>query len=193
MDATFAHAKPDGTPGDYVVLSVTDSGIGMPARMLDKVFDPFFTTKAVGQGSGIGLFMVYGFDKQSGGHVEIHSRVDESTIACCPHGRPRLIARDRVLSQPGRVWVALTELDSPRLVSGPRESRSPCGGDAGECRPRSLHRPGEICRSTFHAHSRDAVSLGTEHDDVRPVRALHSYPSSGCAKSVEMGASPHLE
>ena len=59
--------------GDYVVLSVADTGTGIPDDVLDRVFDPFFSTKDVGQGSGLGLSMVYGFAKQSGGHADIKS------------------------------------------------------------------------------------------------------------------------
>ena len=69
-------AREEGVaPGDYVMLSVADSGSGIPADKLDKVFEPFFTTKEVGKGSGLGLSMVYGFIKQSGGHVRITSEV----------------------------------------------------------------------------------------------------------------------
>ena len=72
-------AKIDLHPGDYVVLRVTDTGAGMPKDVIDRVFDPFFTTKPVGQGTGLGLSMVYGFAKQSGGAVEIESEVDKGT------------------------------------------------------------------------------------------------------------------
>jgi PAS domain S-box-containing protein len=65
--------------GDYVVLSITDTGVGIPPEILERVFEPFFTTKAVGQGSGLGLSMVFGFAKQSGGHVTIDSTVNEGT------------------------------------------------------------------------------------------------------------------
>ena len=66
-------------PGDYVLLSVTDNGAGMPQSVVDRAFDPYFTTKPVGQGSGLGLSMIYGFCKQSRGHVSIDSAVGKGT------------------------------------------------------------------------------------------------------------------
>jgi CheY-like chemotaxis protein len=66
-------------PGDYVVLSVTDNGSGMPQSVIDRAFDPFFTTKAIGQGTGLGLSMIYGFCKQSRGHVTLESAVGKGT------------------------------------------------------------------------------------------------------------------
>ena len=67
------------TPGRYVVISVTDRGTGIPAHLLARVFEPFFTTKSVGKGSGMGLSMVYGFARQSGGHVTIDSTEGQGT------------------------------------------------------------------------------------------------------------------
>jgi PAS domain S-box-containing protein len=67
------------TPGPYVTLSVTDTGSGIPPKMLEQVFEPFFTTKEIGKGTGLGLSMVYGFVKQSGGEVTIQSTVGIGT------------------------------------------------------------------------------------------------------------------
>ncbi|RMT78631.1 ATP-binding protein [Pseudomonas viridiflava] len=67
------------TPGEYVVLGVEDDGCGIDKNVIDQVFDPFFTTKPVGQGTGLGLSMVYGFIKQTGGHVQIESALGLGT------------------------------------------------------------------------------------------------------------------
>lgn len=76
----IASQQPDGPePGEYVLLSVADSGAGMSAEVIAKAFDPFFTTKPIGQGTGLGLSMVYGFAKQTGGHVRIDSTLGEGT------------------------------------------------------------------------------------------------------------------
>ena len=69
----------DVEPGDYVVISVSDTGIGMPADVVARAVDPFFTTKPVGEGTGLGLSMIYGFVKQSRGHLRIDSEVGQGT------------------------------------------------------------------------------------------------------------------
>ena len=70
---------PDMVTGDHVLVSVTDTGTGIPVDLLEKVLEPFFTTKGVGKGTGLGLSMVYGFIKQSKGHIKIHSDVGKGT------------------------------------------------------------------------------------------------------------------
>jgi signal transduction histidine kinase/CheY-like chemotaxis protein len=73
LDGQYHSLHPEVRPGEYVLIAVTDNGEGMLKSVLDKVFEPFFTTKEVGKGSGLGLSMVYGFIKQSNGHVSIYS------------------------------------------------------------------------------------------------------------------------
>ncbi|MFZ3361197.1 MAG: ATP-binding protein, partial [Xanthobacteraceae bacterium] len=79
LDDSYAALNPDVTPGPYVLVAVSDTGTGIPADVLDKVFDPFFTTKDIGKGTGLGLSMVYGFVKQSGGHIKIYSESGQGT------------------------------------------------------------------------------------------------------------------
>ncbi len=79
IDADRAQGEEGIAPGEYAVLEVKDTGVGMSAQVLKRVFEPFFTTKDVGKGSGLGLSMVYGFVKQSGGHVTITSVPNQGT------------------------------------------------------------------------------------------------------------------
>ncbi len=93
LDEQYAAHNLEVAPGDYVCVSVSDSGGGIPPDVLERVFEPFFTTKEVGRGTGLGLSMVYGFAKQSGGHVKIYSEVGHGTRITLY--LPRTVAAER--------------------------------------------------------------------------------------------------
>ena len=78
-DENYTRLNPEVSVGQYVAISVTDTGLGMPPDVLQKAFEPFFTTKEPGQGTGLGLSQVYGFVKQSGGHIKIYSESGQGT------------------------------------------------------------------------------------------------------------------
>jgi PAS domain S-box-containing protein len=79
LDADYVALNPEAAQGDYVMFSVADTGEGIPPDVLERVFEPFFTTKEMGKGTGLGLSMIYGFVKQSGGHIKIYSEIGHGT------------------------------------------------------------------------------------------------------------------
>lgn len=97
LDQAYADQNPDARPGAYVLVSVSDNGVGIDPSILPHVFEPFFTTKDVGRGSGLGLSQVYGFAEQSGGHVKIYSEVGIGTTVkvYLPKANERLIADEK--------------------------------------------------------------------------------------------------
>ena len=89
LDHHYCRSNPEVSPGQYVVISVSDTGHGMTSDVVARAFEPFFTTKEIGQGTGLGLSQVYGFVKQSGGHVKIYSEPGEGTTVRMYFARSR--------------------------------------------------------------------------------------------------------
>jgi signal transduction histidine kinase len=100
LDEDYAELNSDVTPGQYVMLAVSDTGAGMSPEIAAQAFDPFFTTKESGQGTGLGLSQVYGFIKQTGGHVKIYSELGGGTTVKVY--LPRDFSNGRVASADGR-------------------------------------------------------------------------------------------
>jgi signal transduction histidine kinase/ActR/RegA family two-component response regulator len=113
LDENYVRRFGDVEAGQYVVLCVTDTGTGIPKPILDRVFEPFFTTKGTGEGSGLGLAMVHGFVKQSGGHVRIYSEEGDGTTVKIY--LPRLLT-DEIAATPSA--LPPDEAPAPRARNG---------------------------------------------------------------------------
>ena len=145
LDDAYARAHDDVKAGQYVVIAVTDNGPGMSEDVQRQAFDPFFTTKAEGRGTGLGLSMVYGFVKQSGGHIKIYSEPGHGTTIriYLPRSTDPEAATHPAKSH-GASW---RQRDDPRR--GGRRGCSRYGrGDA--FRPRLQGRQGPRCRQCTH-------------------------------------------
>nr|WP_314961950.1 PAS domain S-box protein [Bradyrhizobium cosmicum] len=108
LDEVYASVN-DVRPGHYVLIAVSDTGTGIPANMLARVFDPFFTSKGPGKGTGLGLSMVYGFIKQSAGHIKIYSEEGHGTTI-------------KMYLPPGKTPTAVGEGVTPKTVEGGHET-----------------------------------------------------------------------
>jgi PAS domain S-box-containing protein len=96
LDEDYVARNGEAAAGDYVLIAITDTGVGMPPDVLARVFEPFFTTKPTGKGTGLGLSMVYGFIKQSNGHIKIYSEIGRGTAVklYLPRSKATLAAAD---------------------------------------------------------------------------------------------------
>jgi PAS domain S-box-containing protein len=114
LDEAYAAHNPEVTVGQYAVISISDTGMGMDAETAAKAVEPFFTTKEVGKGTGLGLSMVYGFVKQSGGHIRIYSEPGEGTTVKVY--LPRLLGRLEEQSEQGDYGAAKAQGEESVLV-----------------------------------------------------------------------------
>jgi CheY-like chemotaxis protein len=132
LDSHDALPEAERSAGPYVLLAVRDTGCGMDAVTQAQIFEPFFTTKPVGQGTGLGLAMVYGIITQSGGHIEVTSAVGRGTtfriyLPRLPHDVPRPVVESGTLRLPrGTETIVLVEPE-PRVRAWARRTLEACG------------------------------------------------------------------
>jgi len=139
IDETYAAAQEELKPGQYVLIAVSDGGIGMTKEVSAQAFDPFFTTKDIGHGTGLGLSQVYGFVKQSGGYVKIYSEVGEGTTVKIY--LPRLTGEVAVENEAG----------ASRPASGAKEELILVVEDADDVRANSVEALSELGYGVFAA------------------------------------------
>jgi signal transduction histidine kinase/CheY-like chemotaxis protein len=124
LDEDYVNRYADIVAGQYAMISISDTGTGIPQDIIAKVFDPFFTTKAAGQGTGLGLSMVYGFVRQSGGHVSIYSEIDRGTTIKIYLPRHHQDAEQSAIEAPRRVPEATGRGEKILVVEDEEEVRT---------------------------------------------------------------------
>jgi signal transduction histidine kinase len=125
LDRAYAALHPGIRPGQYICIAVTDTGTGMPPDVIERAFDPFFTTKPLGQGTGLGLSMIYGFAQQSEGHARIYSEVGQGTTVKIYLPRFQGAVEEEIEA------AGLT--DAPRAGEGETVLRASCAGSHRRC------------------------------------------------------------
>ncbi len=114
LDEAYTGRFAEISPGQYVLTCISDTGTGMPKEVMERAFDPFYTTKPIGQGTGLGLSQVYGFVKQSGGHIKLYSEVGQGTTVKIY--LPRLITGSAAEEQPSPIIVPQGQRSETILV-----------------------------------------------------------------------------
>jgi len=204
LDSDYARRNPGVTPGQYVLLEVSDTGTGMEAEVADRAFEPFFTTKEVDEGSGLGLSMIYGFARPSGGLVKIFSAENHGTSVwlCLPKAEETTATPMATLSQLSRghqtilvvednaavLEVVVTQLESLGYVwSPPRMVRSPLA-----CSPRpptsTSYSPTWSCRTASAAASSPRRPCArTRRSAFSSHRGIRARPASWWRSSDRAG------
>jgi signal transduction histidine kinase len=165
LDETAAADMEDVPPGDYVEIAVTDTGCGIPPENIEKVFQPFFTTKGPEAGSGLGLSMIYGFVKQSGGHVKIYSEVGHGTTMRIY--LPRLKDVSGTAPEPRKAEV---ETSAPAAAPSATPSSNPALDVAGAAQPATESIP-TVVAPPPPAPRRMTVLVVEDNPSVRDVAA----------------------
>lgn len=117
LDEAYAASRPDVSPGPHVLIAISDTGAGMSAETIKHIFEPFFTTKPIGEGTGLGLPMIYGFINQSGGHITVYSEEGHGTVfriylpALTISDHSHVEAADEILEHSGKETVLIAEDD----------------------------------------------------------------------------------
>ncbi|MBL4906451.1 MAG: response regulator [Sneathiella sp.] len=125
LDEDYVRVNPEGKTGDFVMISVSDTGVGMDKETKERVFEPFFTTKERGKGTGLGLSMVYGFTQRSGGHLQIYSEQGKGTTLrlFLPRANERQVGKvtneqePRVLPRGGETILIVDDEDELREIT----------------------------------------------------------------------------